>query len=211
MGVKSHYKSEWIGKTPMCAICAGKGHGPRALHHLTHGVSVWLCEAHRSVAFQRSRAGRDFVVSLAAVWRAAGTSTRRHEAALTAHLRRVRPAKTARRRPGSYAWPALRHEAEARWAAGEPPTAVIRDLTDRNRGGPHRGPSRRTLRRWFHDGRWVSPAPPRRTAARPARHPAVNRHPSASPDPAGTTTPTPRPPPQTPPQHHPRTMTPRGP
>jgi hypothetical protein len=36
----SHYKGPWIGKTPMCAICAGAGQGERVRHHLTHGVSV---------------------------------------------------------------------------------------------------------------------------------------------------------------------------
>ena len=44
---RSFYKGEWLGKTPACAICMGRGHGPRALLHLPLGVSVWLCEAHR--------------------------------------------------------------------------------------------------------------------------------------------------------------------
>jgi hypothetical protein len=79
---KSFYKAQWIGKLPMCAICGGAGDGPRAEHNLTHGVSVWLCAAHRSDEFQRRRAGRDFVASLHAVWRASGIRSKRHEAAL---------------------------------------------------------------------------------------------------------------------------------
>ena len=42
---------------PPCAIC---GHGGRALReqrHLTHGISVWLCDAHRSEAFMNPGGG----------------------------------------------------------------------------------------------------------------------------------------------------------
>lgn len=163
---KSHYNGEWIGKTPMCALCGGAGEGPRAEHRLTHGITVWLCEAHRSGTFQRRRAGRDFVASLAAVWQAAGVMSRRHSAALDTHLRRVRQPQ-ARRRPGSYAWPHLREEAERRFAAGERPASVIDDLLGRARSDRRAGPSARTLRRWLNDGRWLATDP--RTAPRSAR------------------------------------------
>ncbi|MGD9573771.1 MAG: hypothetical protein AB7V62_17970, partial [Thermoleophilia bacterium] len=66
----SYYKGENLGSLPACAICAGKGRGPRAELHLPCGVSVWLCAAHRDPAFLTSRAGRDLVVSLMHVWRA---------------------------------------------------------------------------------------------------------------------------------------------
>jgi len=150
----SHYKGAWIGKTPMCAICAGPGEGERAQHHLTHGVSVWLCEVHRSVEFQRRRGGRDFVASLAAVWNAAGVATRRHDRALRAHLTRVRPGDTGRPRPGSYAWAELRREAERRFGQGENPALVVAELARARTVGAS-GPTYRTLQRWFSDGRWL--------------------------------------------------------
>lgn len=151
----------------MCAICGGAGDGPRAEHFLTHGVSIWLCEVHRSEEFQRRRAGRDFVASVGAVWRAAGISGRRHSQALIAHLRRVR-GTPPRERPGSYAWPELRREAEQRFASGEPPRHVIADLRRSPLAGM-RLPSIRTLRRWFHEGRWLERLVPGRAASTPKR------------------------------------------
>ena len=104
-------RPRWRPRRWMCAICAGAGEGVRARHHLTHGVSAWLCGVHRSVEFQRRRGGRDFVASLAAVWGAAGTMTRRHDHALRRHLARVRPRNDPRDLPGSYAWAGLRRSA----------------------------------------------------------------------------------------------------
>lgn len=181
--VKSHYKGPWIGKTPMCAICAGPGEGTRARHHLTHGVSVWLCEAHRTTDFQRRRGGRDFVASLAAVWGAAGTMTRRHDDALRRHLARVRPRGEPRDLPGSYAWAALRREAERRFANGEDPTVVIAELVAAPIVGASR-PSYRTLRRWFTDGRWLPVrALHRRLGDDPRRPPVTAEYPQAGPAP----------------------------
>jgi hypothetical protein len=172
MGV-SHYKGAWIGKMPMCAICGGAGEGPRAEHRLTHGVSVWLCAAHRSDAFQTRRSGRDFVASLAAVWRAAGITTRRHALALEAHLRRVK-GPNPRDRPGSYAWPELREQAEQRFAAGASLAAVERDIrAAAAREMPSRLPSARTFRRWFAEGRWLA-AIRKQLSRRPA--PPAHRH-----------------------------------
>lgn len=165
---KSHYKGPWIGKTPMCAICAGAGEGQRARHHLTHGVSVWLCGAHRSTEFQRRRGGRDFVASLAAVWGAAGAMTRRHDHALHRHLARVRPKSHPDELPGSYAWAPLRREAERRFADGEDPRLVIAELGATPIIGASR-PAYRTLRRWFSDGRWLPVKP---TSRRPGSVPS---------------------------------------
>ena len=123
----THYKARGAGKLPICAICGGPGQGGREQVHLTHGVSVWLCAAHRDPAFLGRRAGRDFAASLGAVWSAAGCLTRRRSRAIEAHLTRVRGPRT-RELEGSYAWPALRAEAERRFAGGEPPRAVIADL-----------------------------------------------------------------------------------
>lgn len=165
------------------------GKGTRALHHLTHGVSVWLCAEHRSLEFQRRRARRDFVASLAAVWKAAGVSSRRHDRALAAHLARIRPAPPARRRPGSYAWAALREEAEARYRSGEDPRVVIRDLRHRDTPGASR-PSTRTLRRWHTDGRWLTAATPPGSQGR--RNPSPNPPARQMPAPAPTGSPGPR-------------------
>ena len=155
----THYKARGLGKLPMCAICAGPGEGGRERWQLTHGVSVWLCAMHRSSAFLTRRAGRDFAGSLGAVWSAAGCLTGRRSRALGAHLERVRGARP-RERPGSYAWPALRREAEARFARGEAPRAVMADLGGRDLGAWAAGPSLRTLRRWHQEGRWLRPPQP---------------------------------------------------
>jgi hypothetical protein len=162
-------KGAGLGKLPPCLICMGPGQGGRAQLHLPGGVSVWLCEAHRSPAFQRRRAGRDLAASLMGAWRAAGCFSAARAAALDRHLARLAGPRRPRARPGSYAWPALRAEAEARFAAGERPAAVIAGLRERHRGGPARAPSRRTMMRWFGEGRWLgggrAPGAPRATRA----------------------------------------------
>jgi hypothetical protein len=98
---RSFYKGERLGKTPACAICMGRGHGPRALLHLPLGVSVWLCEAHRDPAWVRGRAGRDLVASLSVVWRAANCLTARRSRALDLFQAGLGAAQRARARPGS--------------------------------------------------------------------------------------------------------------
>ena len=152
---KSFYKGERLGSRPPCLLCMGRGEGERAELHLPYGVTVWLCAAHRSVEFQVRRAGRDFVASLSRAWAGAGCLTRARERALDAHRARVLPARPARERPGSYSWPALRGEAERRFAAGEAPARVIRELRERERAGRALPPSARTMRRWFGEGRWL--------------------------------------------------------
>src|SRR5258706_8407652 len=139
-------KGPALGKLPPCLICAGPGQGPRARLFLTHGVSVWLCASHRAPEFLRRRAGRDLAATLAALWSGAGCFGARRRLALEDHLRRVRqPGAGARRRPGSYAWPALRREAERRFGRGEPPARVIAELRDHHKDGPARAPSIRTM------------------------------------------------------------------
>jgi hypothetical protein len=153
------YKGPKLGQLPPCLICAGPGEGERARLFLTHGVSVWLCAAHRAPGFLRRRAGRDLVATLGALWSGAGCFGARRRRALEDHLRRVRqPGAGARRRPGSYSWPALRKEAERRFGAGEPPVVVIGELRAHHQDGPARAPSVRTMRRWFADGRWLAHA-----------------------------------------------------
>jgi hypothetical protein len=169
-----------VGATPPCVICGRGGRGRRTRHHLTHGVSVWLCPAHAAPTFMRRRGGTTFTERLGAAWVAAGATTARRSAALDAHLRRVRSATPARHRPGSYAWPAARREAERRFAAGEPPARVIADIRHRCGRGAATAPSVRTMRRWFAEARWTTPAPPpaqpRPPRPRQERRGRVRRH-----------------------------------
>lgn len=97
---RSFYKARGLGSRPPCAICVGAGSGPRELLPLPFGVAVWLCAAHRDEAFLARRAGRDLVVSLMSVWRAAGCMTRARSRALDAHLLRFRGVPAAAPRPG---------------------------------------------------------------------------------------------------------------
>jgi hypothetical protein len=152
---------------PPCAICGHAGSRRRSPHHLTHGVSVWLCATHRSETFQRRRGGREFAERLGAIWAAAGASSARRDAALRSHIRRVRPNPPARTRPGSYSWPRLRADAERRFAAGDPPRRVIVELRRRHARGVADVPSERTMRRWFAEARWLTGAG-RRVAPTPA-------------------------------------------
>jgi hypothetical protein len=132
-----------------------RGEGERRLLHLPHGVSVWLCAEHRSAEFQTRRSGRDLIVSLAWAWDAAGCLGASRQRALAALERRSGSREGGRSRPGSYAWPALRREAERRFSKGEPPVVVIHDLRASAVAGPAVAPSVRTMRRWFAEGRWL--------------------------------------------------------
>jgi hypothetical protein len=166
---RSLYKAPWSGKEPLCALCLSPTRERRSQLHLSHGVAVWLCPAHASPEFQRRRAGRDFARTLWEAWRATGSLTRRRERALDAHLARVQRRGGARPRPGSYAWPRLRREVEARAARGERPRAIVLSLRNRRRTRDKdpEGPSARTLYRWLAEGRWLAPPAPRRPAPRP--------------------------------------------
>ena len=67
---------------PPCAICGRGGREQRKQLHLTHGISVWLCDAHRGEAFLKRRSGREFAERLSAVWAASGVLTIRRQDAL---------------------------------------------------------------------------------------------------------------------------------
>jgi hypothetical protein len=132
------------------------------LRELTHGVRVSLCAGHHSVDFMRRNAGRDFAVTLSRTWQAQGCLTRARSRALDTHLRAVRAlgAGIVRARPGSYAWPKLRREAEARFARGDGVITTILRLRERHALDHATVPSVRTMRRWFSQGRWLQlPAP----------------------------------------------------
>ncbi|HET6172271.1 MAG TPA: hypothetical protein VFD90_06695 [Gaiellales bacterium] len=149
-------------KSPLCAICLDRTRGRTRIRELTHGVRLSLCEGHHSVEFMRSNAGRDFTVTLSRIWSAQGCLTRARSHALTAHLKAVRGLGTRipRPRPGSYAWPRLRREAEERFARGDGVIATILRLRQRHATDHANVPSIRTMRRWFAQGRWLRlPAP----------------------------------------------------
>ena len=132
------------------------------MHHLTHGLQIWLCRTHGATEFLQRRSGLEFVERLAGVWAACGSLTRRKVAALRTHIERIRAANDGRKRPGSYSWPALRDEAERRFASGEAPNLVIDDLRARHSADTAVAPSVRTMRRWFNQRRWLALQPPRR-------------------------------------------------
>jgi hypothetical protein len=144
-------------KMPICAICLDRTRGRTQVRELTHGVRLSLCEGHHSVEFMRSNAGRDFAVTLLRIWRAQGCLTRARSRALDAHLRAVRALGTrvTRPRPGSYAWPRLRREAEERFARGDSVIATITRLREQHALDHAKVPSIRTMRRWFSQGRWL--------------------------------------------------------
>ena len=140
---------------PVCAICCDRTRGRTIELRLTHGVTVWLCEAHASREFQCSRDGRDFVVTLRRLWQAHGCLTAARRRALDAHLASL-AGRPPRARPGSHTWADLRREAEAEFALGLPPAAVIARLRAECSGGLAVPPSVRTMLRWHHERRWLS-------------------------------------------------------
>ena len=146
-------------KSPICAICLDRTRGVTRLRELTHGVRVSLCEGHNSIEFMRSNGGRDFVVTLSRTWGAQGCLTRSRSRALELHLGAVRAAasRLSRARPGSYAWPRLRREAEDHFARGDGVVATIDRLRERHARDHATVPSVRTMRRWFSQGRWLRP------------------------------------------------------
>ena len=154
----SLYKARGVPvKSPICAICLDRTRGRTLERQLTHGVRIWLCEGHHSVEFMRRNAGRDFVVTLMRSWRSNGCLTRARNRALDAHLAAMRAtgAALARPRPGSYAWPRLRREAEHCFARGDLVLGTIARLRVGHLLDHATVPSIRTMRRWFSDGRWL--------------------------------------------------------
>jgi hypothetical protein len=165
--VISLYKHPNARKGRYCAICLDRTRGPAQRVQLAFGVDVHLCAGHASVEFRTRRRGRDFALTLRHAWSASGCLTKRRAQALDAHLAAVRgPNPPAERpRPGSYAWPMLRDEAERRSAAGESEATIVASLRKRSAPNVSRAPSVRTIRRWLGEQRWLAkltrqPQPP---------------------------------------------------
>ena len=145
-------------KQQLCAICTLKTRGSTVEVHLTHGVVRSSCAPPRTPRPRSVHAngGRDLAHLLSLVWQAC------NQLNATAGAR-WRPTSTDLARaasrdehalPGSYDHKATRNEAEHRYADGDDPRAVSRELRDRHAHDVADPPSDRTLRRWFADGRW---------------------------------------------------------
>ena len=151
------YKARGLSsKQKVCAICVERTRGPTERVALSHGVQVWLCKPHASPWFRSRRGGRDLALTLRRLWQAHDCLTEPRRRALDAHLEmagRELPFDPAL--PGSYSWPKLRQEAERRWATGEARDTVIDELRRDHSRDYARVPSVRSMRRWYHDGRWL--------------------------------------------------------
>ncbi len=154
------YKARGVPtKQQVCAICVDRTRGKTGRLDLGRGVTVWLCADHGSHEFRTRRSGRDFVLTLGRLWSAHGCLTKQRSRALDDHLAANRSAPAApRRRPGSYAWPALRREAEELFRQGANPAAVISQLRRRHADDYASVPSVRTMRRWYFERRWMPPS-----------------------------------------------------
>jgi len=150
------YKARQVPtKQPVCVVCVDRTRGTTQRLQLAHRVSVWLCQAHAGAPFQTRRGGRDFVSTLAGVWRANDCLTTARANALAAHLKRQREPKPPRSRPGSYAWPDLRRTMGRAYAGGAMPQQACTHVNEHHGAGPARPPSRRTIQRWHARRRWV--------------------------------------------------------
>jgi hypothetical protein len=158
MALPTLYKARGMSvKRRVCAICVDRTRGLTVPVRLTHGVTVWLCEAHASPEFQARRSGRDFVLTLQRLWEAHGCLTAARSRALSAHLAQMAE-PPGQSKPGSYAWAALRRLAEDEFAEGGLPVPTITRLRALYSGGAAAPPSVRTMRRWHRERRWLGPA-----------------------------------------------------
>jgi hypothetical protein len=187
------YKARGMStKSEVCAICVERTRGKTVNVDLGRGVHVWLCQAHASDEFRRRRSGRDFVLTLHRLWSAHGCLTKPRSRALDDHLAAMRSEpRSPRHRPGSYAWANLRAEAEQRFFDGEDPARVIVELRDRHAPDYAQVPTARTMRRWFHERRWLRQKPvleistpgmpiDRRTAGQSGDPPPTTQNPPAA-------------------------------
>jgi len=171
-GPVGRYKGH--GKGPMkavrCAACFPRSVAGQMIP-MRYGVTIALCEDHRDPAFVRSRGGRDFLAALTTTFESLGFRGARYGKALRAFVGDVLAmgTPTPRHRPGSYAWPEQRRDAEAVWADGgsyHDGEAVVHAYFAEPVPGM-RAPSGHTIRRWWRDRRWLTPrpSPPRRRPA----------------------------------------------
>jgi hypothetical protein len=143
---------------------------------LTLGCSLVLCAEHRDPAFIASDSGRRFLSAVSVLYASLGLTSARFGAALRAFVERcANPRRHAarRHRPGSYAWPERRQDAERVWSRGGSYQQGLAAALARPPDGRGRMPTQRSVRRWWQDRRWLGPPPPAPTAAPAARGMAV--------------------------------------
>jgi len=142
---------------------------------LTLGCSLVLCAEHRQPAFIASDSGRRFLSAVSALSASLGLSSARFGAALRAFVERCANSHRhagRRHRPGSYAWPERRQDAERVWSGGGSSQQGLAAALARPPDRRGRMPTQRSVRRWWQDRRWLGP-PPRPPAA--AAAPAARR------------------------------------
>ena len=127
---------------------------------LTLGCSLVLCARHRDPSFIAGDSGRRFLSAVSSLYASLGLSSGRFGAALRAFVDRCANShryRPLRRRPGSYAWPERRQDAEAVWSRGGTFEQGLAAALARPPDLRVRTPSTRTVRRWWHDRRWLGP------------------------------------------------------
>jgi hypothetical protein len=157
------YKHRAKGQTKQhpgsCIACLPNNVAGRDVR-LRHGITLVLCEAHRTPGHVAGHGGEEFLRAISTLFHAMGIHSKRHHAALRAfvldmcHPRRRGP---ERPRPGSYAWPGRRQDAETVWSrAGsfEQGRQAARAPAPDPRS---RAPTERTVRRWWQERRWLGP------------------------------------------------------
>jgi hypothetical protein len=172
-GPVRQYKGRGKGplKAVRCAACFPRSVAGQMIP-LRYGVAIALCEDHRDPAFVRSRGGRDFVAAMTTTFESLGLRGARYGKALREFVADViaMGTPTPRHRPGSYAWPEQRRDAEAIWAGGgsyhDGEAAVLAYFEKPVPG--MRAPSGHTIRRWWRDRRWLTPRPSPPPRRRPA-------------------------------------------
>ncbi len=146
-------------KQPVCAICVDRTRGRTERVQLTHRVSVWLCADHASATFQTRRGGRDFVRTLAGVWKANDCLTAARDRALAAHLDRLtQPPRRDHARAATHG-PTCAASSSAATPRAPPRPSSRPPSSTAYADCPARPPSRRTIQRWHAQRRWLAHAP----------------------------------------------------
>ena len=158
---KSLYKARGMGSRPPCAICMGPGRGPREQLRLPFGLRSGSAPSTGPRSSSPGGRGGTSWSASRGVWTATGCPDGRPAARRCARTwPRIAPPGPAPR-PGSYAWPDLRQR--GRGAVRARRAAAARSSGSSGAGTPGdaaQAPSRRTMQRWFSEGRWLTDGTP---------------------------------------------------
>ena len=151
-------------KAPKCVACFPHSRAGQRVP-LAYGVSLVLCSQHRDPRFIAARSGRDFLAAIGELYNALGLTAARYGDALRRFVQEcTNPQRPQRHRPGSYAHPKRRQDAERTWAAGgtfEQGLAAALANPPPDLYGV-RLPDPRTVRDWWRQRRWLGPPLARR-------------------------------------------------